>query len=66
MTEPDGPLAKVSPVADAGALPLRKCEAGNLEAAPRTPYNKTYLIYEDSFLEWVKSLDMPGSNGNVT
>jgi hypothetical protein len=34
------------------------CKDGTLEAAPRTPYNKTYLIYEDSFLEWVKSLDL--------
>jgi hypothetical protein len=24
-----------------------------------TPYNKTYLIYEDSFLEWVTSLELP-------
>jgi hypothetical protein len=37
------------------------CEDGALEAAPRTPYNKTYLNYEDSFLEWVKSLDSPES-----
>jgi hypothetical protein len=37
------------------------CEDRTLEAAPRTPYNKTYLIYEDSFLEWVKSLDSPES-----
>jgi hypothetical protein len=33
------------------------CEDGTLEAAPRTPYNKIYLIYEDSFLERVTSLD---------
>ena len=36
------------------AAPSYACARTAPEAAPRTPYNKTYLIYEDSFLEWVK------------
>ncbi len=33
------------------------CEDGTLEAAPRKTKKAHYLVYEDSFLNWVKSLD---------
>ncbi len=36
---------------------LRMCEEGTFETAPRPSPLGTYLIYEDSFLEWVKGLD---------
>jgi len=32
------------------------CEAGTLETAPRRGA-RDWLVYEDSFLDWVKSLD---------
>jgi hypothetical protein len=35
------------------------CEAGIFETAPRTSSTATWLIYEDSFLEWVRRLDRP-------
>ena len=35
---------------------IAMCENGTFESAPRTP-GGTYLIYEDSFLEWIKSLE---------
>ena len=33
------------------------CEDGTLENAPRRSTTEHYLIYEDSFLNWVRSLD---------
>ena len=36
---------------------LRMCEEGIFETAPRPRSGTTYLIYEDSFLKWVKGLD---------
>jgi len=32
------------------------CEAGELETPTKTP-GETWLVYEDSFLKWVKRLD---------
>ena len=32
------------------------CEDGTFESAPRSPA-QAYLIFEDSFLKWVKALD---------
>ncbi len=32
------------------------CEDGTFEATPKTP-GMTWLVYEDSFLKWVESLD---------
>jgi hypothetical protein len=40
---------------------LTHARGQTLDPAPHTPYNKTYLIYEDWFLEWVKSLYLPDS-----
>jgi hypothetical protein len=36
---------------------LRMCEDGTFETAPRSSGRSPYFIYEDSFLDWVKSLD---------
>lgn len=33
------------------------CEDGTLENAPRKTTRDHYLIYEDSFLDWIRSLD---------
>ncbi len=33
------------------------CEDGTFETAPRRSARANYLVYEDSFLSWVKSLD---------
>ena len=33
------------------------CEDGTLEHAPRRQARANYLVYEDSFLKWVESLD---------
>ncbi|MFT3746459.1 MAG: hypothetical protein QM785_19475 [Pyrinomonadaceae bacterium] len=33
------------------------CEDGTFEHAPRRKGGEHYLIYEDSFLKWVQSLD---------
>ncbi|MEQ1604193.1 MAG: hypothetical protein ABL999_04925 [Pyrinomonadaceae bacterium] len=33
------------------------CEDGTLEHAPRQTGREHYLIYEDSFLKWVRELD---------
>ncbi len=33
------------------------CEDGTLEAAPRASSHNSWLVYEDSFLAWVKNLD---------
>ncbi len=33
------------------------CEDGTLEYAPRRQARANYLVYEDSFLNWVESLD---------
>lgn len=33
------------------------CEDGTLEHAPRQTNRDHYLIYEDSFLKWVRDLD---------
>lgn len=33
----------------------KMCEDGTLETAPRL--GRRWLVYEDSFLDWVKSLD---------
>ena len=35
---------------------VEMCEDGTLEAAPHQP-GEQWLVYEDSFLAWVKSLD---------
>jgi hypothetical protein len=37
---------------------VRLCEEGTFKTAARTSSRDPYLIYEDSFLEWVKSLDL--------
>ncbi len=37
---------------------LRMCEEGILETAPQR--SRTHLVYEDSFIDWVKSLDDKG------
>lgn len=34
---------------------LEMCESGTFETAPRA--GRPYLVYEDSFLDWVRSLD---------
>ena len=34
---------------------LEMCENGTLETAPRS--GRAWLVYEDSFLKWVKNLD---------
>ncbi len=36
---------------------IAMCEDGTLQTAPRRRANQTYLIYEDSFLKWVRDLD---------
>ncbi len=36
---------------------LGMCEDGTLAHAPRRSAKATYLIYEDSFLDWVRDLD---------
>lgn len=33
------------------------CEDGTLETAPRRSTRSTYLIYEDSFLKWIRDMD---------
>ena len=33
------------------------CEDGTFETAPRRSAKAGYLVYEDSFLKWVESLD---------
>lgn len=33
------------------------CETGTLKTAPRKGLRSNYLVYEDSFLDWVRSLD---------
>ena len=33
------------------------CEDGTFETAVRTSPGQSWLVYEDSFLDWVKSLD---------
>lgn len=33
------------------------CEDGTFETAKRTSPGQCWLVYEDSFLEWVKGLD---------
>ena len=39
---------------------IAMCEDGRFETAPRRSARANYLIYEDSFLSWVKSLDGGG------
>ena len=36
---------------------IELCDLGELETAPRTRPREQYLVYEDSFLKWAKSLD---------
>lgn len=36
---------------------VRLCEEGTFKTAARTSSRDPYLIYEDSFLKWVKGLD---------
>jgi len=36
---------------------LRMCEDGTFETAGETPQKGGWLVYEDSFVEWVTSLD---------
>jgi hypothetical protein len=33
------------------------CEEGTFETAGQTPTNLGWLVYEDSFLKWIESLD---------
>lgn len=33
------------------------CEDGTLEHAPRQTSRDHYLIYEDSFLKWIREMD---------
>jgi hypothetical protein len=40
---------------------VRLCEEGTFKTVPRTSPRDPYLIYENSFLEWVKSLDLAES-----
>ena len=35
---------------------IEMCEEGTLEAAPHQP-GQAWLVFEDSFVAWVKSLD---------
>lgn len=35
---------------------IEMCEDGTLETAPHRP-GRSWLVYEDSFLEWIRSLD---------
>ena len=37
---------------------IAMCEDGTLEHAPRRNAGTNYLVYEDSFLKWVKGLDV--------
>jgi hypothetical protein len=36
---------------------LAMCEDGTFETAPRRSDGEAWLVYEDSFLDWVKGLD---------
>ena len=36
---------------------IEMCETGTFETAPRRHDREAWLIYEDSFLKWVRSLD---------
>ena len=36
---------------------IAMCEDGTLETAGGSPTNIGWLVYEDSFLQWVKDLD---------
>ena len=36
---------------------IRMCEDGTLETAGTAPTSVGWLVYEDSFLRWVESLD---------
>ncbi len=36
---------------------IRMCEDGTFETVGAAPTKLGWLVYEDSFLEWVKSLD---------
>ena len=36
---------------------IAMCEDGTLEHAPRRRPSERYLIYEDSFLKWVRDMD---------
>ncbi len=38
---------------------IEMCEDGTLKIAPRKDPRSRYLVYEDSFLNWVRSLDEP-------
>jgi len=33
------------------------CEDGTFETAKRTTIGQAWLVFEDSFLDWIKSLD---------
>ena len=46
----------ITPVPSRRAI-LKLCEDGTLETAPRLNGRGAYLIYEDSFVEWVKKMD---------
>jgi hypothetical protein len=37
----------------------RMCEDGTFETAGEAPTKLGWLVYEDSFLKWVRSLDAP-------
>jgi hypothetical protein len=37
---------------------IAMCEDGTLEAAPRPTARSPWLVYEESFIEWVSSLDV--------
>ena len=36
---------------------IAMCEDGTLETAPRASLRQPWLVYEDSFLRWIKELD---------
>jgi hypothetical protein len=45
----------VPPLSRASLITM--CEEGTLETAGKLPSKVGWLVYEDSFLRWVKSLD---------
>lgn len=46
----------IVPVPSRRAL-IMMCEDGTFETAPRRRTGGAYLVYEDSFLRWIKALD---------
>lgn len=46
----------IVPTPSRGKL-LELCEEGVLETAPRRSTREPYLVYEDSFLKWVREME---------